>query len=185
MDGRRATLSEPFPFAASPPPESLPSARRHSTTRPSQQQYPVGLQLSSALALTDSLARPRSPGMPPKLTNPLRPVARYRKGQAPVNAGIASDSDSDQEEQQDEQEQVKAESSDDDKPTLSGRRGTSRGKGKMNVALREVEVDSSGQVKVGGKGEVGRTAEEEGSSEYGQSSLERALQRLLDDTDPA
>lgn len=185
MDGRRATPS-PAPFAACPPPESLPSARCHSTTRPSQQQYSVGLPLDSALALTDSLARPRSLGMPPKLTNPLRPVARYRKGQAPVNAGIASDSDSDQEEQQDEQEQVKAESSDDnDKPTLSGRRGTSSGRGKMNVALREVEVDSSGQVKVGGKGEVGRTAEEEGSSEYGQSSLGRALQRLLDDTDRA
>lgn len=105
--------------------------------------------------------------MAPKLTNPLRPVARYRKGQAPAHA-VASDSDSD-EEQQEQEEQVKAEESEEDhKPSISR---AAQG-GRINVALRQVEVDSKGQVKVGGKDEVGRTVQEEGSSsEYGQSQL--------------
>lgn len=105
--------------------------------------------------------------MAPKLTNPLRPVARYRKGQAPAHA-VASDSDSD-EEQLEEEQQVKAEESDEDhKPTISSSRGAAAG-ARFNVALRQVEVDSKGQVKVGGKDEVGRTVQEEGSSsEYGQ-----------------
>lgn len=116
--------------------------------------------------------------MAPKLTNPLRPVARYRKGQAPANAGIASDSDSDAEEQQ---EEVKAESTEDEKPVVS-RAARGESKAKMNVALKQVEVDSQGAVKVGGKDEVGRTqAEDEGSSEYGE--LMRSLWRLVEDTD--
>ncbi|ORY48829.1 splicing factor, Prp19-binding domain-domain-containing protein [Leucosporidium creatinivorum] len=106
--------------------------------------------------------------MAPKLTNPLRPVARYRKGQAPANA-VASDSDSDDEQQQqeEEEEQLKAEQSEDEKPNVGAGRGA--GSGRINVALRQVEVDSKGQVKVGGREEVGRTVQEQGegsSSEY-------------------
>lgn len=115
--------------------------------------------------------------MAPKLTNPLRPVARYRKGQAPAHA-VASDSDSD-EEQGEQDEQVKAEESEEDqKPSIRASTSTG-GAGRINVALRQVEVDSHGQVKVGGKEEVGRTAQEQGasSSEYGQS-LELSLARL-------
>jgi microfibrillar-associated protein 1 len=109
--------------------------------------------------------------MPPKLTNPLRPVARYRKGK-PLNVPVVSDSDSDQ----DEEQAAAAEQSDEEQsaaPSVLVGRGND--KGKMNVALKGVEVDDKGAVKVGGRGEVGRTRQEvedeEGSSEYGAFSL--------------
>lgn len=90
----------------------------------------------------------------PKLTNPLRPVARYRKGQQPANAPSDSDSDEEAVEQPSEGEEEL-------KPTVVKKEV----KAKMAVALREVEVDKGGVVRVGGKGEVGRTERELESSE--------------------
>lgn len=144
--------------------------------------------------------------MPPKLTNPLRPVARYRKGQAPAGVNVASDSDSDSDSDQ-EQDQVHDDSTqhrqqrhdsrnnqqstftvikqeqDDATHTVkatSGRSGARDASARMDVNLRQVQVDQTGAVKVGGKSEVGRTrAEQEAqdsSSEYGQlHSLARSL----------
>lgn len=98
----------------------------------------------------------------PKLTNPLRPVARYRKGQQPLNAPSDSDSDEEAVEQPSEGEEEL-------KPTVIKKEV----KGKMAVALREVEVDQGGVVRVGGKGEVGRTEKElESSEEEGEYSCE-------------
>lgn len=113
-----------------------------------------------------------------KLTNPLRPAARYRKGQAPAGAPL-SDSDSDSDNDQpdtdaqhpqgneaisegDEQEE------EDVKPRLSQaqRKAGAGAGGAMKVSLREVEVDHQGQVRVGGRTEVGRTAEESSEGEY-------------------
>ncbi|GAA6029145.1 hypothetical protein JCM8097_001621 [Rhodosporidiobolus ruineniae] len=104
--------------------------------------------------------------MPPKLTQPARPVGRYRPGVAP--APVADDdSDEDNDQQQQEQEQ----DDDDDEDQQQGltefaaARPAQQG-GKMNVALREVEVDKGGKVKVGGKDEVGRTEMESSEGEY-------------------
>lgn len=124
----------------------------------------------------------------PKLTNPLRPVARYRKGKAPIQGLVPSDDDdsdeddtgakgeedegdvpiggeSDDEQQQEEEEAEK----------LVALRGEGKGKGKgaagaeIKVELKRVQVTETGAVKIGGKEEVGRTAreleEQEGSSE--------------------
>ncbi|GAA5885709.1 hypothetical protein JCM16303_003122 [Sporobolomyces ruberrimus] len=100
--------------------------------------------------------------MPPKLTQPLRPVARYRKGQAP--AGLAeSDSDSDQEqpsqgEQPDEGfDQEEQEGVDELTSTASTRKGQ-EGK-KIGVKLGNVKVDQQGTV------QLPRASGEE-SSEY-------------------
>lgn len=126
----------------------------------------------------------------PKLTNPLRPAARYRKGQVPVQVGL-SESDSDDDDEEDEaapkdidskEEGIKTEFDDDDddddndnddaqpeipqqKPGFSSRVQRNSainigGAGKMEVSLREVKVDSRGGVLVGGKEEVGRTGRE-------------------------
>lgn len=102
--------------------------------------------------------------MPPKLTQPLRPVARYRKGQAP--AGLAeSDSDSDQEqpsqgEQPDEGfDQEEQEGVDEFTSTASTRKGQ-EGK-KIGVKLGNVKVDQQGTV------QLPRASGEE-SSEYGE-----------------
>ncbi|KAK4698261.1 microfibrillar-associated protein 1, partial [Phenoliferia sp. Uapishka_3] len=110
----------------------------------------------------------------PKLTNPLRPVARYRKGK-PI-APVQSDSDSDSEEapaadNEDEQ------SDEDTNPSIST---TTTKKARptaasFNVALKGVEVDDKGMVTVGGRGEVGKTARElesEEESEEDESSEE-------------
>lgn len=43
--------------------------------------------------------------------------------------------------------------------------GGKGGGGRIQVALREVEVDEGGQVRVGGRTEVGRTAEETSEEE--------------------
>lgn len=112
--------------------------------------------------------------MPPKLTNPLRPVARYRKGQAPAGAAAAaaavdSDSDSDAERQDDEAQQAKVESEDDgsEQAALAGRlRAATKAGGRMDVKLKQVQVDKMGSVKIGGgKVESGKTGS---SSEYGE-----------------
>lgn len=95
----------------------------------------------------------------PKLTNPLRPATRYRKGKAPVNAPAESDSDSDN----DPAVSLEAEpSSDEEKPRVPVRREV---KAKIEVSLREVDVDAAGMVRVGGREEVGRTERELESSE--------------------
>ncbi|KAG0663510.1 hypothetical protein C6P46_002406 [Rhodotorula mucilaginosa] len=97
--------------------------------------------------------------MPPKLTQPLRPAARYRPGKAPVP--VADDSDySDQEEQ--EAQGTAADDGDDDddddQQVTEFRTTTTAGKPKgtaaLNVALKQVEVDQTGKVKVGGRDEI-------------------------------
>jgi len=108
--------------------------------------------------------------MPPKLTQPLRPAARYRKGQAPVGAP-ASDSDSDQEDEQLEQPQSDPQDGSEDEVGVqeftSGGNQRTTGKGKMGIKLDKVQVDQQGKVKVGGKDEVGRTEMESSEGEYG------------------
>ncbi|TKA53745.1 hypothetical protein B0A53_03787 [Rhodotorula sp. CCFEE 5036] len=115
--------------------------------------------------------------MPPKLTQPLRPAARYRPGKAPVP--VADDSDySDQEEQ--EAQGTAADDGDDDddddQQVTEFRTTTTAGKPKgtaaLNVALKQVEVDQTGKVKVGGRDEVGRTEMESSEGEYETDSEE-------------
>jgi microfibrillar-associated protein 1 len=107
--------------------------------------------------------------MPPKLTQPLRPVARYRKGQAPAGI-VESDSESDQDEQTEEQHEG-AEEEDEEQGVeefTSNRRSTDGQEGKkMGVKLGNVKVDQQGQVKLPGQ--------EEESSEYGKSILYLSL----------
>ncbi|POY72373.1 hypothetical protein BMF94_4677 [Rhodotorula taiwanensis] len=112
--------------------------------------------------------------MPPKLTQPLRPAARYRPGKAPVPAADDSDySDNDQEEQDDAasaQAQADEGNDDDDDEqvtefTTANRAAKGRGAA-INVALKQVEVDQTGKVKVGGRDEVGRTEMESSEGEY-------------------
>lgn len=103
-----------------------------------------------------------------KLTNPLRPAARYRKGQAPAGVPL-SDSDEDEQPQSADADQppldepISEEDEDDVKPSIAGGR---KAGGAMKVSLREVEVDTQGQVRVGGRTEVGRTAQESSEGEY-------------------
>ncbi|GAA5951275.1 hypothetical protein JCM21900_003824 [Sporobolomyces salmonicolor] len=118
--------------------------------------------------------------MPPKLTNPLRPVARYRKGKAPVNAQVASDSDEESDDQHRELEDDRAPLQEDEDlqefTTAAQRKqpaGASAG-GRINVALREVEVDQAGKVRVGGRDEVGRTEMESSEGEYETESEDEA-----------
>ena len=111
----------------------------------------------------------------PKLTQPLRPAARYRKGQAPANLPL---SDSDEDEQQPEQPEQQDEPLSDNDQYQAGTAARVGGTGAgrhMKVSLREVEVDQRGQVRVGGRTEVGRTAEE--SSEEESEDEEEAVPR--------
>ena len=94
----------------------------------------------------------------PKLTQPLRPAARYRKGQAPANLPV-SDSDDDDQQADPESHPDEAISDNDEPQAVGAGRGRGVG-GQMKVSLREVEVDQRGQVRVGGRTEVGRTVEE-------------------------
>ncbi|BGP34109.1 hypothetical protein JCM10296v2_005924 [Rhodotorula toruloides] len=108
-----------------------------------------------------------------KLTQPLRPVGRYRPGKAPVP--VASDDDSDEEEQQQQVEgEGDADEDEADEPVqeFSAARRDAALAGRINVALREVEVDKAGKVKVGGKDEVGRTEMESSEGEYETDSEE-------------
>lgn len=100
-----------------------------------------------------------------KLTQPLRPAARYRKGQAPTNLPL-SDSDEDEEQQQLEHQQGENEAiSDDEDQNQGGQQSGTRGGGRIQVSLREVEVDQAGQVRVRGRTEVGRTQQESSEEE--------------------
>jgi len=122
--------------------------------------------------------------MPPKLTQPLRPAARYRKGQGPVGAP-ASDSDSDQEDEQLEQPQSDAQAGSDDDVgvqefTSGGNQRAEKGKA-MGIKLDKVQVDQQGKVKVGGKDEVGRTEMESSEGEYGKLDLRSSREKLYVD----
>lgn len=56
----------------------------------------------------------------------------------------------------------------------TGAANKARSQGALNVALKEVQVDDAGKVKVGGRDEVGRTEMEQSSEgEYGPSPLAR------------
>ncbi|GAA5970831.1 hypothetical protein JCM3765_005579 [Sporobolomyces pararoseus] len=105
--------------------------------------------------------------MPPKLTQPLRPVARYRKGQAPAGI-VESDSESDQDEQA-EQHQQDEEGEDEQgvEEFTSARRPTEgQDNKKIGVKLGNVQVDQQGQVKLAGH--------DEESSEYETDTDEEA-----------
>jgi len=111
--------------------------------------------------------------MPPKMTQPLRPAARYRPGKAPVPVAD-SDSDADDDDQQQHQQ---ADDDDDkgdaDEDLAEFSAPQSRNKqqhGSLNVALKQVEVQD-GKVRVGGKDESGRTQMESSEGEYGASLL--------------
>ncbi|GAA5906929.1 uncharacterized protein JCM6883_005735 [Sporobolomyces salmoneus] len=111
--------------------------------------------------------------MPPKLTQPLRPFARYRKGQAPVGL-VESDSDSDQESETLSQQQQGAETAQDEDDEgldeFTSSKKTARedqDQKKMGVKLGNVKVDQQGTVKLEGQGE-------EESSEYETDSEDEA-----------
>ncbi|BGP57113.1 hypothetical protein JCM8202_000555 [Rhodotorula sphaerocarpa] len=123
--------------------------------------------------------------MPPKMTQPLRPAARYRPGKAP--APVADDPDESDDEQQQQQaaggEDAGAGAADeedgdgDEQVTEFGGAGTAAraqnaGKGALNVALKQVQVDQTGKVTVGGRDEVGRTELESSEGEYETDSEE-------------
>ncbi|GAA5823215.1 hypothetical protein JCM11251_007527 [Rhodosporidiobolus azoricus] len=115
--------------------------------------------------------------MPPKLTQPLRPVQRYRKGKAPVpSAALDSESDDDEQQQQQEAAGQDEDAADEEELTelAQPRNKAAGGGGRINVALREVEVDKGGKVKVGGRDEVGRTEMESSEGEYETDSEEEA-----------
>lgn len=150
----------------------------------STRQLSLAARLASSSSSSSEPARPSTslpveglgrPDMPPKLTQPLRPAARYRPGKAPVPAADDSDySDNDQEEQDDAasaQAQADEGNDDDDDEqvtefTTANRAAKGRGAA-INVALKQVEVDQTGKVKVGGRDEVGRTEMESSEGEYG------------------
>lgn len=118
--------------------------------------------------------------MPPKLTQPLRPAARYRPGKAPVP--VADDSDySDQEQEGAQQGEGENVDEDDDDQLVTEFRTTAANKpkgqqgGALNVALKEVQVDQTGKVNVGGRDEVGRTEMESSEGEYGPLTPRRGL----------
>ncbi|GAA5827284.1 hypothetical protein JCM10212_000449, partial [Sporobolomyces blumeae] len=101
--------------------------------------------------------------MPPKLTQPLRPAARYRKGQAPAGVSLdhsdssddepdhrAADGDASHEAGQDEDVQEFA----------SGARATGgRDQVKMGVRLNQVSVDQDGKVSLGHPGDDSSSGE--------------------------
>ncbi|KAL8277818.1 hypothetical protein RQP46_009801 [Phenoliferia psychrophenolica] len=103
---------------------------------------------------------------PKPLTNPSRPVARYRKGK-PIAPVPDSDSDSDAA----ANDEAAASSDEDTKPTVSSRQQRPTA-ASLNVSLKGVEVDDKGLVTVGGKGEVGKTQRELESEEEEDESSE-------------
>lgn len=110
--------------------------------------------------------------MPPKAANqPLRPAQRYRPGKAPVPLADSDSDDDDDQQQQQELEQAGDEDHDAGEDVALHAPRAHAGPGKLNVALREVEVDTGGKVRVGGRDEVGRTQEESSEGEYGASCL--------------
>lgn len=112
--------------------------------------------------------------MPPKLTQPLRPAARYRPGKAPVPVAD-SDSDSgddgDNAQQQGDQQHAHDDDEDEDLAEFSAPRTSKQQQpGAINVALRQVEVLDDGKVRVAGRDESGRTQMESSEGEYGALS---------------
>ncbi|GAA5922114.1 hypothetical protein JCM3775_003496 [Rhodotorula graminis] len=108
--------------------------------------------------------------MPPKMTQPLRPVARYRPGKAPVPvADSDSDVDDDDNQQQhDERDDDDHGDADQDLAEFSApqhRTAKQQNHASLNVALKQVEVHD-GKVRVGGKDESGRTQMESSEGEY-------------------
>ncbi|KAG9045065.1 hypothetical protein FS837_007112 [Tulasnella sp. UAMH 9824] len=105
-----------------------------------------------------------------------RPAQRYWKGKAPKGADAAQLSDSDE----DEEQQVAEEELPEDMPlgVVVGDESSQNQKlkkkmGAMNVALKDVNIDSRGKVIVAGKEESGRTVmEEEEESEESEEEEE-------------
>ncbi|KAG8906302.1 hypothetical protein FRC01_008068, partial [Tulasnella sp. 417] len=108
-----------------------------------------------------------------------RPAQRYFKGKAPKGADAAQHSDSDEDEEQ--QQEVDEEDLPEDMPlgAVGGDEPSQNQKlkkkmGAMNVALKDVNIDSRGKVIVAGKEESGRTVmeEEEESEESSEEEEE-------------
>ncbi|KAG8926951.1 hypothetical protein FRC00_002433 [Tulasnella sp. 408] len=105
-----------------------------------------------------------------------RPAQRYFKGKAPKGADAAHLSDSDE----DEEQEVDEEELPEDMPlgAVGGDESSQNQKlkkkmGAMNVALKDVNIDSRGKVIVAGKEESGRTVmEEEEESEESEEEDE-------------
>lgn len=93
-----------------------------------------------------------------KSTKPLRPVARYRRGQAPANAGLDSES-SDEGQEEREEERNREEDEEEENKVERSVKGKETGR-TMAITLKEVEIDAQGSVRVGGREEVGRTGRE-------------------------
>lgn len=110
--------------------------------------------------------------MPPKMTQPLRPVARYRPGKAPVPvADSDSDDDNDDQQQQQHDDDGEGDQGDDDQDLAefsAPQHRKQQQQGSLNVALKQVEVQD-GKVRVGGRDESGRTQMESSEGEYGAS----------------
>jgi microfibrillar-associated protein 1 len=95
-----------------------------------------------------------------KSTKPLRPVARYRRGQAPANAGLDSESsDEGQEEPGEDGNREEEEEEEEENKVERGSKGKETGR-TMAITLKEVEIDAQGSVRVGGREEVGKTGRE-------------------------
>ncbi|GAA5891329.1 hypothetical protein JCM8208_002587 [Rhodotorula glutinis] len=107
--------------------------------------------------------------MPPKMTQPLRPVARYRPGKAPVPvADSDSDDDNDDQQQQQHDDDGEGDQGDDDQDLAefsAPQHRKQQQQGSLNVALKQVEVQD-GKVRVGGRDESGRTQMESSEGEY-------------------
>ncbi|GAA5828440.1 hypothetical protein JCM3770_001185, partial [Rhodotorula araucariae] len=101
--------------------------------------------------------------MPPKLTQPLRPAARYRPGKAPVP--LPADDSSDDDNDNPHQHLHDPDAHDHGLTEFAAPR-TASDPAKFNVALRQVEVDHAGKVRVGGRDESGKTQYESSEGEY-------------------
>lgn len=104
----------------------------------------------------------------PKSATVARPVARYRRGVVPANAGNQSESSDEGEGEQDLEGEEDTRTGEDDRVDAQSTRK------QMAVTLKEVQVDELGVVRIGGKGEVGRTAREiQDEQEQGASDCVR------------
>ncbi|BGP42250.1 hypothetical protein JCM10449v2_006255 [Rhodotorula kratochvilovae] len=113
--------------------------------------------------------------MPPKLTQPLRPAARYRPGKAPVPLPADDSSDDDDNQQQQQHAEDAADEDHDEGVTeFAAPHLARKDPARINVALREVEVDHGGKVRVGGRDESGKTQMESSEGEYETDSEDEA-----------
>lgn len=103
----------------------------------------------------------------PKRTEPLRPAARYRRGQA-----TAQQSDSDSSDAEQQQEPVHEQEDDPHDQADSITKSKSR---IMALQLNQVEIDQHGSVRVGGKDEVGRTEREREEEEEEEEESEEEV----------